>query len=91
LLTDSAATVFTSSGDSLVEMIHLYNQHSSAVTFTLSVGTDAAGTRLWDSYPIPADKDVKLRLYLALADGEVLQAYSGTDAVLNISVDGRTL
>lgn len=34
--------------------IHIQNPSGSPVTFTMSIGADAAGTRIFDAYSIPA-------------------------------------
>jgi hypothetical protein len=87
----SPTTLLTSTGRSLIEMIHLSNPSGSPVDFTLSIGDDAAGTRIYDGYSIPADTERKLRQLFVLENGETVQAFAGTDAVLDISVDGRVL
>ncbi|MDH4046369.1 MAG: hypothetical protein OEW06_18130 [Gemmatimonadota bacterium] len=91
ILGTGAATLFTSSGDSLVEMVHVSNPTGSPVDLTMSLGADAAGTRFIDGLPIAADSERKFRFYLPLADGEILQAFAGTGSVLVATIDGRQL
>lgn len=90
-LTNTAATLFTSSGRSLIEEIHVQNPSASPVDLTLSVGTDAAGTRIMDGLAIAADSEKKFRFVLPLENGEIMQGFASTTAVLDITIDGRVL
>ena len=91
VLGTGAATLFTSSGDSLVEMVHVSNPTGSPVDLTMSLGADAAGTRFIDGLAIPADSERKFRFYLPLADSEIVQAFAGTGSALVVTVDGQQL
>jgi hypothetical protein len=89
LVSNSAATKYTvpASTTALVRSIHVSNPTSSAVDFTLSIGTDAAGTRLYDGYSIPADTAKTFWCYHAVATGEIIQAFAGTNNVITLTID----
>lgn len=78
----------------IVRQIHLQNPSTSPVTFTLSIGSDAAGTRLWDAYSIPAaaagvtDNVRDIPMYMVIDAAEIIQLAAGTNNILVITVFG---
>lgn len=89
LVSNSAATKYTApAAGALIRAIHVSNPTGSAVDFTLSIGADAAGTRLWDGYPIAQDSAVTFWCYHALTNGEIVQAVCGTNNVCTLTIDG---
>ena len=50
--------------------VHLSNPTSGALNFTMSIGADAAGTRLFDAYPIPATTVITLPCFKVLVTGD---------------------
>jgi hypothetical protein len=92
LLSASAATIYTTpAGGALLETIDVSNPSGSPVDLTISIGTDAAGTRIYDGLPILADSKRLLRVYLPLSSAEVVQAKASTGSVLNVTLNGKTL
>lgn len=89
-LSNSAATIYTVPGatTAIIKQIHLQNPSVSAVTFTLSIGTDAAGKRLYDALSIPAGGVVDLWEYIPMAATEVIQAFADTASTLVITIGG---
>lgn len=90
LVTNSAATKYTvSAGESIiVRHIHVSNTVAGAVTFTLSIGSDAAGTRVFDAYNIPAGSVLDHWCYYPLAAAEIIQALAGTTNILTLTISG---
>lgn len=89
VLTGSAVTQFTgASGGSRIETISVSNPSASPVDLTLSIGADAAGTRYYDDYAIPADTEVSYNLYLPINADEPVQAFAGTAGVLVLTISG---
>lgn len=90
------ATVYTVPAltKTIIRQIHLSNPSGSAVTFTLSVGADAAGTRLWQTYSIPAaaagvsDSVRDIFMYLIMDAAEILALSAGTNNILVIVITG---
>jgi len=78
----------------ILRYIQLSNPSASPVTFTLSIGADAAGTRLWSAYSIPAaaagvtDNVRQIFLYVIMDAAEILTVSAGTNNILNITVNG---
>lgn len=78
----------------IIRHIHVENPSGSPVTFTLSIGADAAGTRIYDAFSIPAQAAgvtaniLDLWCYYVLDAAEILQAAAGTNNILVMTVDG---
>lgn len=89
-VSNSAATKYTvpSATKTIVRHVHLQNPSGSAVTFTMSVGSDAAAVRLFDAYSIAANSTYDWFCYLVLEAAEVIQALAGTNNVLTLTIDG---
>lgn len=89
-LTTSAATVYTAPGgtDVAIVDIHVCNETASVATLTLSIGTDGAGKRLFKETPIQPYSALQRIGNQYLAAGEVIQAYSGTNAALTLTISG---
>jgi hypothetical protein len=91
-LSGSAATKYTApAGGALIRHIHVSNPSGSAVDLTLSIGADAAGTRLFDGYPIPADSVYPLHVYVPLGNAEIVQAWASSANVLVLTIGGDVL
>jgi hypothetical protein len=90
LVTNSAATKYTVPAltKTIVRHVHVQNPTGSAVTFTLSIGADAAAVRLFDAYSIAAGTVIDHFCYYVCAVGEVIQAFAGTNNVLTLTIDG---
>jgi hypothetical protein len=96
LVSNSAATKYTvpSNRRAVVRHIHVQNPSGSPVTFTLSIGSDAAGSRIFDAFSIPAAASgvaasvLDHYCYYVLEAGEVIQAFAGTNNVLTLTIDG---
>lgn len=92
LISNAAATKYTSpAGGAIVRHIQISNPSGSAVDFTLSIGADAAGTRLFDAFPIPADSVFERFVYWVLGNAEIIQAFAGTNNVATLTLNGDVL
>lgn len=86
------ATVYTVPAltKTIIRMLHVQNPSGAAVTLSVSLGADAAGTRLYDTYSIPAkaagvtDSVRVIFLYLVMEAAEILQLSAGTNNILTI-------
>ena len=55
-VSNAAATKYTApAAGAIVRHVRVSNPSGSPVTFTLSVGADAAGTRLFDAFSVPVE------------------------------------
>jgi hypothetical protein len=90
LVTNTAATKYTvpTNVKTIVRHIHVSNPSGSTVTFTLSIGADAAAVRIFDAFPISANSVLDHFGIYALAAGEIIQAFAGTTNVLTLTIDG---
>jgi len=89
-LGNSAATVYTVPGatTATIRDICVANTTGGAVTFTLSVGADAAGTRLYSAVSIPANSTFQRTGNIPLAAGEIVQAYASAATWLTLTIGG---
>lgn len=89
-VSNAAATKYTvpSVTKTVVRRIHVQNPSGSPVTFTLSIGTDAAAVRLFDAYAIPANGLLDYFGPHTLDAAEIIQALAGTNNVLVLTIDG---
>jgi hypothetical protein len=89
-VSNAAATKYTTPANTktVVRHIHAQNPSGSAVTFTLSIGADAAGVRIFDVYSIAANSVLDHFCYYVLEETEVIQAFAGTNNVLVLTIDG---
>lgn len=99
LLTNSSATKYTvpAGTKTIIRALHLQNPSASPVTFTLSIGADAAGVRLYDSYSIPAaaagvtDNVRVIFVYWVLEATEIIAAHAGTNNIMTLTIFGDEL
>lgn len=89
-VSDSTTTKYTVPAvtKTIVRHIHVQNPSASAVTFTLSIGADAAGTRLFDAYSIAANSVFDHFCYYVLEAAEIIAAHAGTNNILTLTIDG---
>ncbi len=76
------------STNTVVRHVHISNPSGSAVTFTLSIGSSAAGTRLFDAFSIAANTVYEHYCYHVLATTNIIQALAGTTNVLTLTISG---
>ncbi len=89
-VSNAAATKYTVPAGlrAVIRHIHISNPSAAAVDFTLSIGVDAAATRLFDGFPIPIDDVYDWYGYLPLAAAELIQAFAGTTNILTLEISG---
>jgi len=89
-LTAAAATKYTTPAGkkALIRCFHFYNADTSARTVTLSIGADAAGTRLLDAYSIPAGSVYDLWGYYELDAAEIIQALADVTLKVTLTIQG---
>ena len=89
-LTNAAATKYTCPALTIavIRRMRVSNPSGNAVAFTLSIGNDAAGTRLYDGVTIPANGSLDIWGPFTLAASEVVQSFAGTASVLVLEIDG---
>lgn len=98
-VSNAAATKYTVPAltRTIVRHIHVQNPSGSAVTFTLSIGADAAATRVFDAWSIPAagagvtGNVIDHWCYYVLDAAEIIQAFAGTNNILTLTIDGDEL
>lgn len=96
LVATGPATVYTVPAltKTIIRQLHLTNSSGSPVTFTASIGADAAGTRLFPAFSIPAagagvtNSVQDFFWYQVMDAAEILQLAAGTNNILDITVNG---
>lgn len=89
-VSNAAATKYTVPAltKTIVRHVHVQNPSGAAVTFTMSIGADAAATRIFDAYSIGAGAVLDHFCYYVLAAAEIIQAFAGTNNILTLTIDG---
>lgn len=89
-VSNAAATKYTVPAltKTIIRHIHVQNPSGAAVTFTCSIGADAAATRIFDAYSIAAGSVLDHFCYYILDAAEILQALAGTNNILTLTIDG---
>lgn len=70
-LETSTAAQYNSTGKTVsILNIHLSNPTAGDINFTMSIGADAAGTRLYDAHLIPTKSIIVLNVFAVLVTGD---------------------
>lgn len=97
LIATGPATVYTVPSLTLtkIRQIHVQNPSASPVTYSIAIGTDAAGTRLYDAYSLPAKTagvtdSVRDHFFddLPMLTTEIIQLSAGTNNIVTITIIG---
>lgn len=90
LVATGPATVYTvpAAIKVVVRHIHVANTTAAAVTFTMSVGADAAGTRLFPAYSIAAGATLDFFCYLPMVATEIITLSAGANNILTVTIAG---
>lgn len=90
-LSNAAATKYTvpANRNGIVRHTHVSNPSANQVLFTMSIGADAAGTRIFDSFVIQPNSVLDHFGLYVLAAGQIIQAFAGTNNVLTLTIDGE--
>lgn len=99
LVATGPATIYTVPAvtKTIIRHIHIQNPSAAPVTLTLSIGADAAATRILSAYSIPAaaagvtGNVIDFFCYYVMEAAEILQAAAGTNNILTITVNGDEL
>lgn len=89
-VSNAAATKYTVPAvtKTIIRHVHVQNPSGAAVTFTMSIGADAAATRIFDAYSIAAGSVFDHFCYYVLSAAEIVQAFAGTNNILTLTIDG---
>lgn len=87
-ITGAVATRYTvpASTQTIIRHIHVDNTTAGALTFTMSIGADAAGTEIFTAFSVAANSVFDHFCYYVLVAAEILQA--GASGVLALTIDG---
>ncbi len=88
-LAAAAATLYTGVSGSIIRYIQVSNPGASDRTFTLSIGADAASTRIFDAYPILAGHVLTFPVLIPLAAGTIVQGFASAAGAVVILLTGE--
>lgn len=90
MLTNAAVTQFTAGGAATVTIrnIHVSNGTLFICKFTLSIGTNAAGTRLFDQFPVQPYDVMDWSGLLVVNATEIVQAHADVNDGLVLTISG---
>lgn len=88
-LTGTAATLYTAPTGirAIIKRIHILNPTTTAYTFTLSIGADAAATELYKTQSVAAGGFFDDYANYSLEPAEILQGFASTTTKLTITVN----
>lgn len=89
-LTNVAVTQYTVPAvtTAVLRSIHVANESAADHTFTLSIGTDGAGKRLFKDQPVAVGDSFDWTGNVVLAAAEIVQALADTGATLTLVISG---
>ena len=68
--------------------VRISNPTAGAVDVTFGIGADAAGTRIYDGFPVPADSYEDFYPYAAVEAAEVIRGHASALTSLVIVIEG---
>ncbi len=85
--TGSAATLYTvpASTTSILRNLHVANTSTTRQTFRMSIGADAAGTRLYSDTPVEAGSVIDWSGFQVLTAGETLKWSAPSSLTITVS------
>jgi hypothetical protein len=89
-LTAAAATVYTvpTATSAVIRQLRVVNETATTASFTVSIGADAPGKRLWYAVSVAPGDPYDWTGSIALAAAETVQAYSATASALTLMMSG---
>ncbi len=89
-LANTSTTVYTVPAltTTVVRNIRVVNTTSGTVTFTMSIGVDAAGTRIYHAYSVSPSDVYDWSGCIVLGAAETLRAYASAATSLTLTVSG---
>lgn len=89
-LSNAAATIYTTpaSTTTIVRYMTACNTGLVSVSFTFSLGADAAGTRIWQALSIGPGQTWEWKGFMVLTATQTIQAFCSTATVLTLTVHG---
>jgi hypothetical protein len=93
LITNSAVTRYTvpAGTKAIIRNIHIANNAGTAVDVTLSIGADAAGTRILDAVAVAGDGVLDLYGPFVMDAAEILQSNASATNQLTLTVSGEEI
>ena len=85
-----AATIYTSPASTTTIVRHMVavNTATVAAKLTISIGADAAGTRIVPTITLAPGTTFEIKGFIVLAAADILQAYSDTASAITLTVNG---
>lgn len=89
-LSSSASTLYTCPTGMKARILHIHasNPSASPVDLTLSIGADAAGTRVYDGFPLDPDQIEHNYDPFDLAAGDIIQGFASSPSTVVLTITG---
>lgn len=93
LITNAVVTRYTvpANTKTIIRNIHIANNAGTSVDVTLSIGADAAGTRILDAIPVPGDTTLDLYGPYVMDAAEILQSNASVTNQLTLTLAGEEI
>lgn len=90
LTTTAATTVYTvpASTTTILRSVHVNNESAATATFTMSIGADAAGKRLWSAVDVPTKTSFDWSGFIVMAAAEIIQSSASAATALTLTISG---
>ena len=90
--TTTAATVYDPpAAGCVLKQVYIQNATGTSATMTISIGTDAAATRIMDAQSVPANGFLIIDVWIPLVDADIIQAKQGTTGACTLTLSGVEL
>ncbi len=89
-LANAAATVYTvpAATTAVMRCLRVVNEGATSATFTVSIGTDGAGKRIFYAQAVTPGDSFDWTGNIVLTATEVLQAYASAATTLTLTISG---
>ena len=90
LTTTAATTLYTvpASTTAVLRSIHVNNESGATASFTMSIGADAAGKRLFSALDIPTKSSFDWSGFIVMAAAEIIQSSASANTALTLTISG---
>jgi hypothetical protein len=89
-LTNAPVTIYTVPVATVLTLrsVHISNEGATPEQFTLSIGADVAGARLYRAVEIPGNGAFDWSGFMPIFAGEILEAFASVSGQLTITIGG---
>lgn len=90
-LTAASVVQYDPAVQAIIKQLVVHNKTAGAVNFTFGIGADAAGTRIFDALPIPANEVMVIDVWIVVEAADDVRAHASAAASLKFEMSGIEL